>query len=136
VIYLDSAAVIKLIREEDETPELVDYLNARGGQRLVASALIEAEAPRALRRSEPAVLGAVAATIARIDRVEIDNAVRAIAGAYTDPHLRSLDAIHLATADHLLASGKHLSAFVAYDKRLADRAGDLGVVIAAPGQAS
>ena len=135
MIYLDSAAVIKLIREEDETAELVDYLNARGGQRLVASALIEVEVPRALRRSEPAVLGAVAATIARIDRVEIDNAVRATADAYTDPHLRSLDAIHLATADHLLASGKHLSAFVTYDKRLADRAGDLGVVIAAPGQA-
>lgn len=136
MIYLDSAAVIKLIREEDETAELVGYLNARGGQRLVASALIEVEVPRALRHSEPAVLGAVAATIARIDRVEIDNAVRAIAGAYTDPHLRSLDAIHLATADHLLASGKHLSAFVTYDKHLADRASDLGVVIAAPGQAS
>jgi len=42
----------------------------------------------------------------------------------------------LATADRLLASGKHLSAFVTYDKRLADRAGDLGVIIAAPGQAS
>jgi predicted nucleic acid-binding protein len=136
VIYLDSAAVIKLIRVEDETPELVGYLNARGDERLVASALIEVEVPRALRRSEPAVLGAVAATIARIDRVEIDSSVRAIAAAYTDPHWRSLDAIHLATADHLLASGKRLSAFVTYDKRLADRAGDLGVVIAAPGKGS
>ncbi len=136
MIYLDSAAVIKLIRVEDETPELVGYLNARGDERLVASALIEVEVPRALRRSVPAVLGAVAATIARIDRVEIDSSVRATAAAYTDPHLRSLDAIHLATADHLLASGKRLSAFVTYDKRLADRAGDLGVVIAAPGQGS
>ncbi|MGH8922668.1 MAG: hypothetical protein ACRD0H_30740, partial [Actinomycetes bacterium] len=65
-------AVIKLIREEDEPPELVDYLNARGNQRLVASA----------------------------------------------------------------PAGSTLSAFVTYDKRLADRAGDLGVAIAAPGQAS
>ncbi len=136
MIYLDSAAVIKLIREEDETPELVDYLNARGDERLVASALIEVEVPRALRRSEPAVLGSVAATIARIDRVEIDSAVRATAAAYTDPHLGPLDAIHLATADHLLASGKRLSAFVTYDKRLANHAGELGVVIAAPGQAA
>jgi uncharacterized protein len=136
VIYLDSAAVIKLIREEDETLELVGYLNAHGDERLVASALIEVEVPRALRCSEPAVLGAVAATIARIDRVEIDSAVRATAAAYTDPHLRPLDAIHLATANQLLASGKHLSAFVTYDKRLANHAGELDVVIAAPGQAS
>ncbi|MGH3865033.1 MAG: hypothetical protein ACRDQ4_02655 [Pseudonocardiaceae bacterium] len=53
-----------------ETPELVGYLNARSTQRLITSALIEVEVPQALRRSEPAVLGAVAATIARIDRVE------------------------------------------------------------------
>jgi uncharacterized protein len=54
--------VIKLIRKEDKTSELVSYLNARSDQRLVTSALIEVEVPRALRRSEPAVLGAVAAT--------------------------------------------------------------------------
>lgn len=136
MIYLDSAALVKLVREEAETRALVDWLNERAGRRLVASMLVEVEVPRALRRSQPGVLGAVAATLARIDRIEIDAAVRATAAAYADPQLRSLDAIHLATADQLVASGKTVSAFVTYDRRLADlaRAGPFPVV--APGTTS
>ncbi|MGH3759032.1 hypothetical protein [Actinophytocola sp.] len=48
-----------------------------------------------------------------------------------EPHLRSLDAVHLATADSLLASGKRVTAFVAYDKRLA--AAEIGRTVVAPG---
>lgn len=133
MIYLDSAAVVKLVREEEETPALVEWLNERAGQRLVASALVEVEVPRALRRSQPEVLGAVAATLARIDRVEVDAAIRATAAAYVDPLLRSLDAVHLATADQLVASGKDVSAFVTYDKRLAEAARTASFSVAAPG---
>lgn len=49
--------------------------------------------------------------------------------------LRSLDAIHLATADLLTASGKTITAFVAYDKRLAEAAHGAGLPVAMPGQA-
>ena len=99
----------------------------------IPSALVEVEVPRALRRSEPGVLGAVAATLARIDRIEVDAAVRATAAAYVEPHLRSLDAIHLATAEQLVASGKEVSAFVTYDKRLAEAARACSLRVAAPG---
>ncbi len=133
MIYLDSAALVKLVREEDETRALVTWLNERAGQRLVASVLVEVEVPRALRRSQPGVLGAVAATLARIDRIELDAAVRATAAAYVDPLLRSLDAIHLATADLLVASGKDVSAFVTYDKRLAEVARACSFSVVAPG---
>lgn len=133
MIYLDSAALVKLVREEDETRALVTWLNERAGERLVASVLVEIEVPRALRRSQPEVLGAVAATLARIDRIELDEAVRATAAAYVDPQLRSLDAIHLATADQLVASGKDVSAFVTYDKRLAEVARRGSFVVVAPG---
>ena len=133
MIYLDSAALVKLVREEAESAALVDWLNARPDQRLVASALVEVEVPRALRRSQPGVLGGVAATLARIDRIEIDAAVRATAAAYVDPHLRSLDAIHLATAGELVASGKTVCAFVTYDARLAEAARRTGLTVAAPG---
>jgi predicted nucleic acid-binding protein len=133
VIYLDSAALVKLVREEDETRALVTWLNERAGHRLVASALVEVEVPRALRGSEPGVLGAVAATLARIDRIEVDAAVRSTAAAYVDPVLRSLDAIHLATADLLVASGKDVSAFVTYDERLAEAARGCSFVVLAPG---
>ncbi|TWF76431.1 hypothetical protein FHX44_112321 [Pseudonocardia hierapolitana] len=135
MIYLDSAALVKLIREERETRALVDWLNEREGQRLVASVLVDVEVPRALCRSQPGVLGAVAATLARIDRIELDAAIRATAAAYVDPLLRSLDAIHLATADQLIASGKNVSAFVTYDKRLAEAARSCSLSVAAPGAA-
>lgn len=133
MIYLDSAAVVTLIREEDETRALVTWLNERAGRRLVASTLLDVEVPRALRRSQPGVLGSVAATLARIDRIELDAAIRATAAAHVDPLLRSLDAIQLATADQLVASGKNVSAFVTYDKRLAEAARACSFPVAAPG---
>jgi uncharacterized protein len=132
VIYLDTAALVKLIRVEAETAALVTWLNARLAEPMVASALVEVEVPRALRRSQPGVLGSVAAVLARLHRVEINAAVRATAGAYADPMLRSLDAIHVATAELLVASGKTVTAFVTYDKRLAEAAGRAGLPIAAP----
>jgi predicted nucleic acid-binding protein len=64
--------------------------------------------------------------------VEINGAVRATAAAYPEPMLRSLDAIHLATAELLIASGKALTAFVTYDKRLAETVSKIGIPVAAP----
>lgn len=133
MIYLDTAALVKLTRVEAETAALITWLNDHAAEPLVASALVEVELPRALRRSEPGVLGAVAGVVARLYRIEINAAVRAAAGAYIDPNLRSLDAIHLATAELLVASGKSLNAFVTYDKRLAAAAGQAGLPVIAPG---
>lgn len=133
MIYLDSAALVKLIRIEAESAALVAWLNTQSAQPLVASALVEIEVPRALRRSQPGVLGSVAGVLARLHRVEINAAVRATAGAYADPSLRLLGAIHLATAELLVASGKILGAFVTYDKRLAATANAAGLPVTAPG---
>jgi predicted nucleic acid-binding protein len=133
VIYLDSAAVVKLVRLETESTVLITWLNRQPSLPLVASTLVEVEVSRALRRSQPDVLGGVAAVLARLYRVEINSAVRAIAGAYPEPMLRSLDAIHLATADLLIASGKTITAFVTYDKRLAEAARQAGLPVAMPG---
>lgn len=134
MIYLDSTAIVKLIREETETVALAAWLGARQNQPLVASVLVDVEVPRALRRSQPAALGAVAGFLARLHRIELDESVRATAAAYAQPQLRSLDAIHLATADGLVASGRAMHAFVTYDKRLFAAAAALGLPTAAPGQ--
>jgi uncharacterized protein len=134
VIYLDSSALVKLVRTESESAALVSWINARPEETLVASALVEVEVPRALRASQPGVLGGVAAVLGRLHRIEINAAVRATAGAYPNPRLRSLDAIHLASADLLVASGKTVIAFVTYDKRLAEAAGQAGFSAVAPGQ--
>ncbi|MFD2763760.1 type II toxin-antitoxin system VapC family toxin [Micromonospora eburnea] len=134
MIYLDSAAVIKLLRREQETPELVGWLNERVGMSMVSSALVEVEVPRALRRAAPQALVGVPSVLGRLYRVEIDAAVRAAAGAYAEPLLRSLDAIHLATAEILARqAGADFAAFVTYDRRLLDAAKAVGLPVASPG---
>ncbi|MGN9802919.1 type II toxin-antitoxin system VapC family toxin [Micromonospora sp. L32] len=136
MIYLDSAAVIKLLRREQETEELVTWLNDKSGLSLVSSALVEVEVPRALRRAAPQALVGVPTVLARLYRVEIDGTIRAAAGAYPDPLLRSLDAIHLATAQILAAqAGADFAAFVTYDRRLLDAAKSTGLPVASPGMA-
>jgi uncharacterized protein len=127
----DQQAIIRDWRERAERrhadPELFFPPGPAG-----PSTLTEMELPQAIRRSSPGRLTDVAAVLARLARFEIDAAVRATAAAYTDPGLRSLDAIHLATADHLRSSGKTISSFVTYDSRLARAAMSAGFTTQAP----
>ncbi|MEV6282858.1 type II toxin-antitoxin system VapC family toxin [Kribbella sp. NPDC051770] len=131
MIYLDTAALVKLVRREVASDELVDWLNSRTDRLLVASALVEVELPRALRRTEPDLLAAVPALLAHVAVYEIDELVRATAAAYADGLIRSLDAIHLATAQAVF--GADLTAFVTYDQRLLAAADALGLPIHSPG---
>ncbi|MBA2944824.1 type II toxin-antitoxin system VapC family toxin [Streptomyces himalayensis] len=134
MIYLDSAAVVKLVRREHASAELNTWLNERPDEPLVASSLVEVEVPRALRRASPQALAGVPGALTRLYRLEIDQAVRATAAAYSDPHLRSLDAIHLATAQLLAGQpGAEPLTFVTYDQRLLKAAESTGLNVAAPG---
>jgi predicted nucleic acid-binding protein len=133
VIYLDSSAVVKMIRPEAESRELVEWLNGRN-EAAVTSVLAEVEVPRALRRSGPVHLAAMPGVLARISRIEMDASVRATAGAYVTEDLRSLDAIHAATAEVLVAAGKSVSAFVTYDGRQAAAVAATGIPVVAPGR--
>ena len=130
MIYLDSAALVKLVRLEHATQELVEWLNERPGIPLVCSVLAEVEVPRAIRRVAPDALPAVPATLAHLYRLEIDGTVRNSAAALAEPNLRTLDAIHVATA---LGMGADLQAFVTYDQRLLQTAEELGLPVASPG---
>ena len=133
MLYLDTAALVKLVRHEPESAALADWLDQHAGLPWVSSALIEVELPRAIRRTEPDLLTEVPAVIARVARYEIDETVRALAAAYPDPTLRSLDAIHLATARGIFS--QHLTAFVTYDQRLLNAASDADLPTASPGAA-
>lgn len=130
MIYLDASAIVKLIRTELETSHLQEWLNERSDVALVSSAMVEVEVPRALRRVAPTSLPEIPATLGRLNRVEPDARIRAAAAAFADPDLRSLDAIHLATAVQL-AEG--LDSFVCYDQRLLRAAGLHGLPITSPG---
>ena len=87
MIYLHSAAVVKLVRQETYSADLVAWLNAHDDAPLVSSALVEVEVPTALRRSAPQALVGVPATVGRLFRLEIDGTIRATAAAFTEPTL-------------------------------------------------
>ena len=132
MLYLDTAALVKLVRRETESDALADWLSERGDAPWVTSTLAEVELGRALRRLEPELLSGVPGLLARLYRCEIDATVRATAAAFCDPALRTLDAVHLATA--LVVLGDELTAFVTYDQRLLADAQDRGFPVAAPGR--
>jgi predicted nucleic acid-binding protein len=135
VIYLDSGAVVKLVRQEEHSADLVDWLNAHPDVPLVSSVLVEVEVTRALRRSAPQALVGAPAAIGRLFRIEVDATIRAMAAGYAEPTLRGSDAIHLATAQVLAnESGRELTAFVSYDQRLMEAAQAAGFATACPGR--
>lgn len=127
VLFLDSSAVTKLVVSERESAALVERL---AGQILVASALLVTEVSRAVRRavgrSHDAVLAEV---LAVIDLVIIDRSILTAAAELQPPSLRSLDALHLASA---LALGTRLDALVGYDDRLLDAARAVGLTVERP----
>jgi len=129
VVYLDSSALVKLVVAEPESSALIEYL--RGRSERVSSALALAEVPRALRR---AGFGASERrrsrqVMARIALVEVDRRILVAAAALEPPGLRTLDAIHLATA---LAVREDLEAVVTYDRRLAAAAERIHLEVSVP----
>ncbi|KEF95017.1 hypothetical protein K883_05202 [Mycobacterium sp. TKK-01-0059] len=133
MIYLDTSALVKLVRLEPESEDLADWLDGRTEIRWITSAVAEVELPRAIiRAGQLDALAALPAVLDRLDRFEIDPVVRSTAAAFQDPALRSVDAIHLATAS-IAGSLASLEAFVTYDEALAEASHKLGIEAVAPG---
>jgi hypothetical protein len=82
----------QLIRREPDSEALVDWIDTRADTTLVASALVEVELVRALRRTEPSRVSAVPAGLDYVGRYEIDELVRTTAAGFASPDLRSPDA--------------------------------------------
>jgi predicted nucleic acid-binding protein len=126
-IYLDSSALVKLAVREPESTPLRRYLRRR--RPLIASALARTEVARALLPLGPEAVRRGHDVLARIDLVRINDRVLDAAGAMLPVELRSLDAIHLATAQQL---GTDLARIVTYDDRMAMAASHLGMTVARP----
>ena len=131
MIYLDSSAVMKLVRREAETASMIDWLRDRGDVLAVTSQLGRVEVLRAARRAGGNVLVEARAVVGDLDLVPLSRAVQDVAGEIGDPLLRTLDALHLASA---LLLGDALTVLVTYDDRLADAARAAGLVVASPGR--
>jgi predicted nucleic acid-binding protein len=134
-LYLDTSAIVKLVAEEAESADLVEAVT---GGRLVSSEIAIAEVPRALRRvaaerpaADPVELIARAdAVLATLALAALGRDVLTLAGAFTLPTVRALDAIHVATA--LLLDDLEL--FISYDARQLRAAAEAGLAIASPGR--
>ena len=125
--YLDSSALVKLAVAEPESSALRQYLRRR--RPYVASALARAEVGRAVLPLGPAAARRGEQVLARIELIRISDRVLALAGSLLPATLRSLDAIHLATAQLL---GEDLARVVTYEERMAAAAKAMGWAVVAP----
>jgi uncharacterized protein len=127
LVYADSSALVKLVVEEAETAALELYIAEREPV-ITTSRIAVAEIARAL----------VTADLERDNRSEAERLLRSyflidVSGPILDDaaglttSVRSLDAIHLASARHVGPDE-----VLVYDRRLARAAADLGFVIAQP----
>lgn len=129
MIYLDSAAVVKLAHAEQESVALRGWLDERAETRWISSVLTEIESFRALARYAPEATSRLPDVLDQIDLIELDQRIRMLARTVTPATVRSLDAIHLGTALHFRPS---LTSFVSYDKRLLDAVQAAGLPIDSP----
>lgn len=126
-VYLDTSAAAKLVVEEPESDALAAYLDDLGPEDdLLSSALLETELRRLGVRLDVAQ-SAITDVLTRVDLVEPDRALFLAAGLLPGTSLRSLDALHLATALRVDAD-----LLVAYDRRLLEAAKSVGLATLSP----
>lgn len=98
------------------------------GHSLLSSRVVVIEVMKAVARANPVV--DQHAVFAQFSFVELDPDLAVIAGGTGGPALRSLDAIHVASA---LRAGAAVEMFVTYDSRQATAAAAAGLRVVAPG---
>jgi hypothetical protein len=125
--YLDSSAVVRLVIAEPESAALRRYVRRR--RPLVSSALARTEVLRALLSFGEVALARGRRVLRTIELMRVNDRVFEVAGTLLPAEVRSLDAIHLATAQQL---GDDLGVVVTYDVRMADAAAKLGLETHSP----
>ncbi len=134
VFYADASALVKLVRDEPESDALRAFLVDAD---LVSCELVLTEVPRAIRRAvaqDPRlildILMARAGEIVdAVALLPLDRAVLLAAGAFAEPALRALDAIHIAAAVDV----SPVEGFLSYDERQGAAARLAGLRTLAPG---
>jgi predicted nucleic acid-binding protein len=96
---------------------------------MVSSELLLVEARRGTARPAPARLPRLDLLLGRVELIQMSSAVLESASRLPDPMLRTLDAIHVATA---LSVRSDVTALLSYDQRLLDVAATHGLPIATP----
>jgi len=129
LLYLDSSALVKLVAREPETSALLSLLEPR--PEVVSSALARVEVLRAVARTGRGsdTLERARSVLSRVVLVAMDGWILDAAASLEPAELRSLDAIHLATA---LTLQPEADMFVSYDERLNTAAAGAGLQVVTP----
>jgi len=127
LLYLDSSAIVKLVVPEPETKALREFL--RSWPDRVSSVVARIEVERVARRLGGGAVRRARSVLSRLALVDLDADVVREAAALEPPELRTLDAIHLATA---ISLGRDLGAVCAYDARLGSAAAAKTIHVVAP----
>ena len=128
-LYLDSSALVKLVTREPESAALLSLLEPR--PEVVSSVLARVEVLRAVARVRDSkrTLERARAVLSRVVLVAMDGPILEAAATVAPVDLRSLDAIHLATA---LTLRPEIEAIVSYDARLNEAAKAVGLPVLTP----
>ena len=129
-LYLDSSALVKLVKVEPESAALRRYLRSHRSDGRVTCALARVEVVRAVAAAGPGAIAHARRQLARVDQINLDrHLLDEAASLAPGALLRSLDAIHLAAARAL---GAVLRDVVTYDERMRAAAHALGLSALAP----
>ncbi len=127
-VYLDASALVKLIAPEVESAAMAAFVTEHRSQSTSVVGLVEVR--RAAVRRSGVADARVQDVLGRVVGIAFQPEIATAAATIEPATLRTLDAIHLASASAL---GSGLEAFVTYDRRLAEAARALGMPVASPG---
>lgn len=128
IAYIDSSALVKLVSLETETDALLEWITDHQPT-LFGSELLRTEVIRAVRRFDPRALEAAKELLRTVNLLAMPSSTFARAGELDPQILRTLDALHLASA---LDLGDDLDVLVTYDDRLTEACAIHGVRVVAP----
>lgn len=128
LVYLDASALVKLVVVEPETAAMTRFLGAWESR--VTSRISAVEVARAVRRTErPEFVERSKGLLDSVSFVELSPEIARLAGRLDPLTLRSLDALHVASA---LSLGSDAGPFVTYDVRLGEAADAAGLDVQVP----
>lgn len=127
--YADTSAVLKLLLDEDHSAAMAVFFDEHEDWSWVSSDLLRIEVTRAVMRVLPDALPEAHEVLDAFSCVPIDDDIVERVMIEPDPGLRSLDAIHLATARTL---ADDLAALVSYDDRLLTATTKAGLPVESP----
>jgi len=127
VIYADTSALAKLVVAEAETPALRRWIAGQNAP-LVTNSIGVVELRRLAARVSRQAVDTATLLLGRIDRLVLTPTALALAGQLPPAEVRTLDALHIASAAELV----ELQVVLTYDRRMAEAAAGYGLPVASP----